>query len=290
MIDLRRVIGLGVAGNFAGHLEQAGEASDFVGVAAAAGRPKGVFPFYVPPPEVGDAEHFLHTYPLSRDTIDHPGTLDGRPAKLQIEPELALLCKLAYDADGAVADVTPTHFTAFNDCSTRRPDATKISQKKNWGPNTQGLADDPWIKLDRFAPGGVLDRFRLASFLKRGGTLHPYGEDAPVAGPDGYGTMYGDLIDWLIDRLNHQPDHGPLEDLAGWLRRAGRPTHAVVAIGATRYLAFGEANFLEPGDESIVVVYDAQVHPPEAPPGLLELPGDGRTLAVLRQRVVLREA
>ncbi|MEM6458663.1 MAG: DUF5718 family protein [Planctomycetota bacterium] len=290
MTDLRQAIGLGVAGNFAGHLEQAGEASDFVGVAAAAGRPKGVFPFYIPPPIDGNTGHFLHTYPLSRDTIDHPGTLDGRPAKLQIEPELALLCTLAYDADGAVTDVTPTQFTAFNDCSTRRPDATKISQKKNWGSNTQGLADDAWIALDRFAPGGVLDRFRLASFLKRGETLHPYGEDAPVAGSDGYATMYGELLDWMIDRLNRQHDHGPLEDLSGWLRTAGRPTHAVIAIGATRYLPFGETTFLESGDESIVVAYDTEAHPTDTLAGLLDRPGDGETFAVLRQRVVARGA
>ncbi|MFA7258063.1 MAG: DUF5718 family protein, partial [Aeromonas bestiarum] len=44
-----KFIGLGVAGNFAGHLEQAGEASDFVAVVVRdTSAPKALFPFYVP--------------------------------------------------------------------------------------------------------------------------------------------------------------------------------------------------------------------------------------------------
>lgn len=47
-MNLSQCIGLGVAGNFAKHLEQAGESKDFVNVAAAEGAPKGIFPFYLP--------------------------------------------------------------------------------------------------------------------------------------------------------------------------------------------------------------------------------------------------
>ena len=298
-MDLRSAIGFGVAGNFAGHLEQAGEASDFTAVKAAENWPKGVFPFYVPRGGPHSAEEaggsFLHVFPLSRDRIEHPGALGGAPAKLQIEPELALRCRLTYAeaaADGRrpVADVEPTHFTAYNDCSTRRPDATKISQKKNWGPSTKGLADDQWIALDRFEAGGVLDRFRLACFLRRDGELHAYGEDAPVAGPDGYAAMYRPLLDWLVDRLNHQTDHGPLEDLAAWLNVAGHPTEAVIAIGATRYTDFGETTFLQPGDESIVLVYDATVHGLGEIETLADRGGDvaGQSFARLSQAVVAR--
>ena len=47
--DLRRAFGIGVAGNFAGHLEQAGEAADFADVEADSPEaPKGIFPFYAP--------------------------------------------------------------------------------------------------------------------------------------------------------------------------------------------------------------------------------------------------
>jgi hypothetical protein len=41
--ELRSWFGFGVAGNFAGHLDQAGEAVDFATVAAE-GAPKGIFP------------------------------------------------------------------------------------------------------------------------------------------------------------------------------------------------------------------------------------------------------
>ncbi|MEM6506612.1 MAG: DUF5718 family protein [Planctomycetota bacterium] len=315
MLDLKQTIGFGVAGNFAGHLEQAGEASDFVAVKSKAGAPKGVFPFYVPPVKPNDPDHFLHTFPLSADTVEHPGTIDGEPANLQIEPEIALLCELEYEEKSsggmgvppvtkhdrrpgrpshpgckAVKQIKPTHFAAYNDCSTRRPNATKISQKKNWGPNTKGLASDQWLPLDKFEQGGCLDRFRLACYLKRNGQLHTYGEDSPVAGPDGYGYMYGELVDWLIDRFNNQQDAGPLEDLPTWLSIADYPSHAIIAIGATRYTPLGESTYLKPGDESIVIAYDhTQNEAASFEAALLagnEIQGAGQTCSVLRQRVV----
>lgn len=298
-LDLTHALGLGVAGNFAGHLEQAGEAGDFREVTAAAGKPKGVFPFYVPLPHstaasdpVGEP-HFLQTYPISRDRIAHPGTLAGRPAQLQIEPELALLCTLDYETRGEgrrVVRVAPFHFAAYNDCSTRRPDARKISEKKNWGSDTKGLAHDQWIALDpadHFDPGSNLDRFRLACYLRRDGQLHPYGEDSPVAGPDGYSTMYRPLLDWLTHQLNHQADHGPLEDLPRWLAAADYPPRAVISIGATRYTPLGESTYLQPGDESIVLAYDTAAHPPDSIIELIQRPpaGAGITYSLLRQTV-----
>src|SRR5690349_9718226 len=92
--ELRAWFGLGVAGNFAGHLEQAGEAGDFVGVTAEAGAPKGLFPFYAP-----GYDSFLGEFPLSHDAMALPA--DG--ADLQVEPEVALACDVSYAADGTVA-------------------------------------------------------------------------------------------------------------------------------------------------------------------------------------------
>ena len=65
------VIGFGVAGNFTGHLEQAGEASDFVNVKVGdAVAPKGIFPFYIPGPSSGEGTfHFLHRMPISSNEI-----------------------------------------------------------------------------------------------------------------------------------------------------------------------------------------------------------------------------
>ncbi|MBY0402222.1 hypothetical protein K2X89_18145 [Myxococcota bacterium] len=248
--DLEGVIGIGVAGNFAGHLEQAGEAGDFKNLKIADTRaPKGIFPFYVPLPPGASSPHFLHRFPISADTI----RLGSRDENHQIEPEVALLCDLAWSGE-RVAGVTPRFAMAHNDCSIRREGAKKISEKKNWGPESKGTSRQR-IAIDRFEKGSLLDHYRIACFLRRAGTAHEYGVDSPVAS---YSYMYGELLAWLVGRLNDQPDEGPLENVAAWLAKAGRPSQALISIGATQYTDFGETQFLEPGDESIVAVYDAR--------------------------------
>ena len=275
------VMGLGVAGNFTGHLEQAGEASDFVGVTTAEAKaPKGVFPFYVPAGEAApEPGHFLHQMPISSSTI----RLNRGHENHQIEPEMALLCDLTY-AGTQVVDIVPRFAMAHNDCSIRREGARKISEKKNWGADSKGTSTQ-WIALDRFAPGGVLDRFRLTCFLEREGVLHPYGVDSPVRN---YSYIYGQLVEWLKDRLNTQSDHGPLEDLPLWLAAADYPRQALISVGATRYTPFGASHYLAVGDRSIVMLYDETQYYGEAVKTIArngvatELPG----ISLLDQQVV----
>ena len=57
--------------------------------------------------------------------------------------------------------------------------------------------------------------------------------------------------------MNHQPDQGPMNHIAELIKQANYPTQAIISIGATRYTPFGETNFLQVGDTSIVVVYNA---------------------------------
>jgi hypothetical protein len=256
-VEFEGVIGLGVAGNFAGHLEQAGEARDFKDLKIAdAQAPKGIFPFYVPlagKPSNLPADHFLHRFPISADQI----RLASRDENHQIEPEVALLCDVAYSggkSDGKVVSVTPRLAMAHNDCSIRREGAKKISEKKNWGPDSKGTSRQS-IPIDRFEQGGILDHYRIACFLLRAGVLNEYGIDSPVSS---YSYMYGRLLEWLVQKLNGQIDEGPLENVARWLEIAGRPAQALISIGATRYTDYGESHFLEPGDVSIVVLYDAR--------------------------------
>ncbi len=270
-------IGIGVAGNFAGHLEQAGEASDFVDVEVADPEaPKGVFPFYVP----GGGEHFLHTYPVSDSEI----RLGSDDEKHQIEPEVALLCELGYDEGGRVSSITPLRAMAHNDCSIRREGAKKISEKKNWGPASKGTARS-FVELDGLREGGALRTYRLGCWLRRGDELLEYGVDSPVESYSYFGQR---LLDWLVDRLREQRDGGPLEDLSRWIEVAGRPARALISIGATRYTDLGECTFLERGDEVLVAVYDAERISKDA---LRELLGDPaaslpRGISLLRQRVV----
>ena len=59
----------------------------------------------------------------------------------------------------------------------------------------------------------------------------------------------------MIDKFNNQIDEGPAENLNAYLNEAGCPEEFLVSIGATRYTDFGEHNFLQNDDESVVVLY-----------------------------------
>ncbi|HGO5856102.1 TPA: DUF5718 family protein [Mannheimia haemolytica] len=242
-------IGLGVAGNFAGHLEQAGEAADFAKVKTVETvQPKAIFPFYVPAENLGNYQ-FLSTYPLSSEAINFPRDADN----LQIEPEVALICEISYQ-DQQVVSLTPTHFAAYNDCSIRRPNANKICEKKNWGASSKGLSATH-LTLDNFSEGGTLDNYNIACFHKRNSELNAYGIDSPAVE---YSYFHQKLLDWIVDRMNNQPDEGPMNNIAEMLKQANYPTKAIISIGATRYTPFGESNFLQVGDVSMVVVYNAK--------------------------------
>ncbi len=262
----------GIAGNMAGHLEQAGEAGDFTQVAAAPGKPKGMFPFHVP-----GHPSFLSVDPVSSDRLVLPTGEDAQ--RVQAEPEVGLVVALDWTGP-RVSTVRVLGFTAYNDVSIRKP-APKISRKKNWGPHTKGLAAEV-VPLESLAPGGPLDRYHLMSFLLRDGVLYDYGEDCAVRT---YACFHGELLTWIAGRLNDQVDEGPLEHLAPMLE--DRPARAVIGIGATRYAELPVSDRLRAGDEIIIVVYDRSVISSEVLRQSIEMgtplpPGN----PVLRQRVV----
>ncbi|HHW7446975.1 TPA: DUF5718 family protein [Pasteurella multocida] len=250
--DFKNMICFGVAGNFAGHLEQAGEAADFISVQTEEEiQPKAIFPFYVPSETLNPEHQFLATFPLTHDQICFPKQKGAD--NLQIEPEIALICDIEYQ-EKQVISLTPRFFTAYNDCSIRRPDAKKISEKKNWGEKTKGLANT-LLPLSSFALGCELDHYHIACFHKRGTDFNEYGIDSPALG---YSYFHQKLLNWIITKMNTQPDQGPMNDIPALLAKANYPKQAVIGIGATRYTAFGERNFLQIGDTSIVVVYNAK--------------------------------
>ena len=251
-MNFKNAIGFGVAGNFAGHLEQAGEAEDFLLVRTEEKiQPKAIFPFYVPSDKAG----FLSIYPLTTDKLRFP---ENDADNLQIEPEIALICHLEYNGQ-KVCKITPHFFAACNDCSIRRPNAKKICEKKNWGTLTKGLSDT-LIPLSSFEPGCEIDQYRIACFHQRNGTTQAYGIDSPVLG---YSYFHQKLLTWIIDRMNHQPDQDPMNNIAELLKQADYPTQAIISIGATRYTKFGEENYLKKGDISIVVVYNGNQYSPD---------------------------
>jgi hypothetical protein len=250
--ELRTWFGFGVAGNFAGHLEQAGEAADFANVSSDGTAPKGIFPWYAP-----GNDNFLGQFPLSHDTIalPPPGTVDG-PLNLQIEPEVALACRVSWRGD-TVTSLQPFALGAFNDCSIRRPNALKISHKKNWGPASKGVAA-PFFEISDLTPDGPTATLRLAcSLLTPDGQEHAYGVDSPLLGYSYYGDV---LLSWIVERLATQkgsPD-SPLEDVGALMVASGHPRNVLIGIGATKYTPLGETTFLQPGDQAVVRVYDTE--------------------------------
>jgi hypothetical protein len=271
-IDLKNAIGLGVSGNFAGHLEQAAANIDFG--SAEKNAPKGLFPFYVP----SQKGRFIEEYPISSSRL----ALPFAEAKIKAEPEVALLCDIAYEGE-RVVNLSPRYFTTYNDCSLQKDVVQKISEKKNWGPDSKGVSAQ-FIEIDEFRAGGIMDRFRLACYLMRDGELYLYGVDSPLVE---YSYFHEKLIGWMIDKMNTQQDDGPFESISQLLKDAGFPAQAIIGIGATRYSDFGEQAFLQAGDESIVAAYDATRYDAAALESLLgEGVNAGEGLSILRQGVV----
>lgn len=246
------VLVLGIAGNFTGHLQQAGEAADFAQLSSGdLSKPQALFPIYVP----SESNSFLTNFPLSHDAIRLPLDVEN----LQIEPEVGLLCDVVYSPENEVINLNPKAFGAFNDCSIRRPNANKISEKKNWGTASKGIAEN-LLPINALEKGGEIDQYRIASFHQRGDSLELYGEDCEISG---YTYFYDTLLEWIGKQMNDQEDIGPKENIKQMIAEANYPSQVLLALGATRYTPYGETNFLKRGDISMVVVYDQRNFTPE---------------------------
>ena len=268
----------GVAGNFTGHLEQAGEAVDFKDIKTAeANAPKAIFPTYIP--AAAGVPGFLTIYPFNSKKIIFP---QGEE-KLQIEPECAVIFDAVWDGDTLVS-LEPVCFGASNDCSIRKQGAKKISEKKNWGPCSKGFSNNQ-IAADGFDKGCIFDSYRIASFLIRNDKVYTYGENSAIRD---YSYIYKKLTDWMLEKFNGQKDEGPAEDIHSYLVAAGRPSQIMVSIGATRYTEWGETNFLQNNDKAVVIVYPERKYTPDQILKMVEV-GDfmDREVSALVQTVVM---
>lgn len=277
-IDLKDAACFGVAGNFTGHLEQAGEAENFKALKIVdAAAPKALFPTYIPYKEniqaAKAAPSFLNVFPFDANKIVFP----KGEKKLQIEPEMAIVFEADWHGE-KLAGLEPRFFGASNDVSIRKEGELKISVKKNWGPSSKGFSEQA-IKVEP----GIFDCYRIASYLRRNGKLFEYGENSPV---NGYSYFGKKLNDWLLDKFNNQEDLGPAEDIHSYLKTAGFPKKIFVSVGATRYSDFGKENFLQGGDDSIVALYPDSYSKEKIEEMILS----GKTadgLSLLCQRVIL---
>ena len=271
--DYKNFLGLGIAGNFALHLKQAGELEDFKDIITAdEAAPKGIFPFYIPRNPT-----FLGTYPISHNTIKLPDEL----VNVQAEPEVGLTCKLIYE-NGKIASITPTNFAAYNDTSLRK-NAAKISLKKNWGTASKGISSK-LIEIESFSEGSNIDNYRICSFLRRDKNVFRYGEDVALTG---YSYFHGKLLEWIKNQINEQKDFGPLQDILALIKEASYPQEMIISIGATRYTEYGEHTFLQSGDEVIVALYDNNLYCQN--PIMSKIVAgeyEGKGMSVLAQKVV----
>ncbi len=285
MAKYKKFLGLGIAGNFALHLTQAGEDEDFKDVITAdETAPKGMFPFFLPRQQnpVNRAElhakKTLTTYPLGADNIKLP----KENLNVQAEPEVGLICDLEYTT-GKLSKITPRYFGAYNDYSIRVKGAAKISDKKNWGHETKGFSNNI-IEIDKFSEGGNIDNYSICSFLRRDGEVHAYGEDVELTG---YSYFHEKLVDWMLNQINTQEEFGPLEPLSEYIHACDNPSEAIISIGATRYTEFGEKTFLKPNDESIVIVYNhTKVNSADILESVKSSKYDNTNMSVLAQKVI----
>jgi hypothetical protein len=244
--ELKDYLGFGVAGNFANHLGEAGEADEFnIIQTKEEDAPKGLFPFYIP-----NHKSFLGEFPVCTEKINHNDI-----EQLQVEAEVGLICDFEYENEKLI-DIKPKYFGAFNDCSNRVQDGNKLSTKKNWGKFSKGISPN-FIKIDEFTQDGNMSRYHIASFIRRDGVLRDYGT---VSAVKSYSYFFEQLKDWMIEKFNSQEDLGPLEELSPFIKNAKKHKGLLIAAGATAYTEFGKSNFLEKGDEIFVYVYDAHFH------------------------------
>lgn len=272
---MREYLGFGVAGNFANHLEQAGESNDFANVEAEEDAPKGIFPFYIP-----RSVSSLGRYCINNNAIILP---NDDLFCVQAEPEVALECDLEYQ-DGKVIAVLPKFFMAFNDASVRNDkNATKLSQKKNFSEGSKAMGTK--IPIDRFSSGGICDDYSIASFLIFDNQTQEYGESSELIG---YSYFYEKLIEWIKNKLNTQKDYSVLEDLSAILKEASYPAKTIIAIGATRYTELAEKRFLRRGDVVVIVVFNHKKYNLEEIKIIASkkcIPSDLEDISVVRQEV-----
>ena len=262
-----KIPSFGVAGNFTGHLEQAGEAVDFANVKTAEqNAPKAIFPTYIPLKSIDKKDKIkneelakvpanLLEFPFDQDKIIFPQNEEN----IQVEPECALIFDATWE-NQKLKSLKPICFCASNDCSIRKPGAKKISQKKNWGKSSKGLSNN-LIDVDTFEQGSILDNYNIASFIKRNNEIFEYGEDSAIKD---YSYIYEKLINWLIEKINNQQDEGPAEKIYDYLVQSNFPSKIMISIGATRYTDFGEKNYLQKGDKSYIINYPKKKYSKES--------------------------
>jgi hypothetical protein len=239
--DLKEALHLGVLGNFA--INHQGNLKSYK---SSNGTATGLVPTYVPFKDKNESSP-LAIYPISHTKLQIPSTYDN----VQIEPEIVLDCDIKY-YNGNVLYIIPKRFTIYNDASLNRLSSNRVSENKNWGANSKGIASK-WIEIDRFDGNSNLSLYNFVSFVKRDGVIQQYSIDTSV---NNYSLLYENLIEWIIKQIKNQKDALSLENISSIIEKAGNPEKALINIGTSLFTNVGERTFLNDGDEIFVVLYD----------------------------------
>ena len=172
-----------------------------------------------------------------------------------------ILCVSVERGEGKAPDIYQFVDGKFNNRVAHREKdgAKKISEKKNWGTSSKGVAAD-FIPLDNFCETGIINNYKIACFLIRDEKIYSYGETSFIKD---YSYIYEKLLNWIVDKLNNQTDDGPTENLNSYLDFDDKISRMLFSIGATRYTEFGKNNFLQENDKSVVILYPADKYTDE---------------------------
>lgn len=268
------LFGIGIAGNFAGHLQQTGEAKALQGDVDTS-RPQALFPFYV----TDASDEYLAVNPYSFDNILLP---NDPTARVQMEPEIALVVKVNY-LGTTVIGLEPELMTLLNDLTHRNAVVSKLAEKKNWGLASKGIAKKAW-PLTSFSAEDGLGKYRFCSFHRRDGVWSACCHDVSLSD---YSYCYEQLISWLIEQLNTQKNEGALHNLTKMIGEAGYPKRMLISLGSSRYTKYGEEHQLQSGDELCAVLYDStRIDNPKIHSLIVEQTFD----ELLQQHIVLKQS
>ncbi|GEA61106.1 DUF5718 family protein [Vibrio comitans] len=277
MNDYQHLVGFGIAGNSAGHLDQTGEITALE-VSDENDKPRALFPVYIPDVR----ESYLSVVPYSQNTLLLP---DDVNARVQMEPELAVRFSVHKPSHDHAIQLTPHAMTVANDATYRNCDARKLAQKKNWGEASKGLASKE-ITLERFDSG--LEHLRLCGFHCSGGTWRMTGKDTALTE---YTVFYDDLTQWINQQIVIQREEGALHDVQELIKASDYSNDIYVMVGAVRYTEYGETHNLQAGDETAVILYDSRTNSLQQIQAELEQHGQcvGERVISLIQRVKRRD-
>lgn len=238
------LFGIGIAGNFAGHLQQTGEEKGLKGEVDTQ-RPQALFPFYVS----GASDSYLDVDPYSFDTLILP---TDSTAKVQMELEIALIAKVKYLGD-SILNIEPESMTLFNDATYRNAVVDKLAQKKNWGSASKGVASKV-IPIAEFSKSADLDKYRFCSFHGRDGVWNTCCNDVSLGD---YSYSYEQLLSWLVSQCNAQQNEGALHSIQDLFCQAEYPERILISLGSSRYTRYGESHQLKSKDLMCAVLYDS---------------------------------